>query len=701
MMPGVRHLVCLGAAVAAAACAAAPAAGAAILPPRPLLPAVAARSGGRCADVSDALSQLRWQPGPAGFRARYLLAHCLLARGETEAAAAEFNAVAAAYPPLADHARWYAAQAALQSADLSGAAERLVFLSGSTRIPPLARRARVAAAEVLLQLNRPEDALRALAPVSADGSGPASVRVWWLRGRAAEMAGRRADAVRAYAVAWWSEPEATPEGDAARARLEALGLGGVAPPVEARLTRARRLVGLGEFDAAQRELVAALHQGLAGPQAADAWFQLGLLRLPGDGAVFAFSQAARVADPAARARALYWLGRALSARARREEARAVWMRVVREFAGTAWGPRALASVAFAAEAADDLAQARRWWAELVRRYPASAPAADARWRLGWIAFRQGRYREAERLFRDHAAHLAGSPQAAAGLFWAGKARRAAGGQPHDLWRVVAERYPFTYYGQRARQILGLPAPPPPAAGAPVHLPEDSPAPAYQELAALGFVEDALEAVQAPSEGRAVPEQARELAAAESWLRSVAGDPSGALAAAASLLPAALAGDPAVDRDLWSVMYPRAFWDEVRSAARRHRVDPYLVLAVMREESRFDPRAVSPARAVGLMQVIPATAQATAGRPVEVAQLMDPAVNIDLGAAYLAAMVRRFGGDLVLALSAYNAGPAAAGRWSRMPRSDPDLAVESIPFAETRAYVRRVIQSYGIYRWLYP
>jgi soluble lytic murein transglycosylase-like protein len=685
--------------VVAVVCATVPAPAAAILPPHALLPAVAARSGGRCSDVFDGLRQLRWQPGPAGFRARYLLGHCLLAGGQTEAARAEFDAVAAGYPPLADHARWYAAQALLLSADLPAAAARLLSLAASTQIPLLARRARVAAAEILVALDRPQQALQVLGQVE-EGSGPQSVRLWWLRGVAAEAVGRRAEAVRAYAMAWWSEPQAGPEADAARARWEAMGRAGGPPPVEARLARARRLVALGEFDAARQELVAALHQGVGGPQAADAWFRLGLLQLPGEGAVYAFDRSARTDDLVLRARGLYWKGRALAARGRRQEARAEWMRVVRELGSTPWAPRALGSLASAAEADADFTSARRWLAELVRRYPASPLADDARWRLGWLAFRQGRYREAERLFREHAASAAGSPRAAAGLFWAGKARQAATGvRPDDLWRAVADRYPLTYYGQRARQSLGLPAPPRPPAGSAVRLPVDSPAPAYQELAALGFVDDALEAVQAPRGALSGPAPG-EVVVAEAWLRSVAGDLSGAVAAAARLLAGALAGTPA-DRDLWSLGYPRAFWGEVQEAARRHRIDPYLLLAVMREESRFDPQAVSVARAVGVMQILPATAEAVRGRRVDMQQLMDPAVNIDLGAGYLAAMMRRFGGDLVLALAAYNAGPGVAERWSRLPRRDPDVFVESIPYAETRAYVQRVVQTYGIYRWLYP
>ena len=121
---------------------------------------------------------------------------------------------------------------------------------------------------------------------------------------------------------------------------------------------------------------------------------------------------------------------------------------------------------------------------------------------------------------------------------------------------------------------------------------------------------------------------------------------------------------------------------------------------MREESRYDAAVVSPARAVGLAQLLPSTARAmTNDRSMSMQPLKDPAVNLGLGARYLRLQLDRFGGDLRLALAAYNAGPGSARRWARLA-GDPDYLVERIGLAETRGYVRRVIGSYGIYRVLW-
>jgi soluble lytic murein transglycosylase len=167
----------------------------------------------------------------------------------------------------------------------------------------------------------------------------------------------------------------------------------------------------------------------------------------------------------------------------------------------------------------------------------------------------------------------------------------------------------------------------------------------------------------------------------------------------AIAPALFGGAPA-DRELWMLAYPRAFWNTVESTAEAAGVDPYLVLAVMREESRFDPQVASIAGAIGLLQLLPGTASGIAGTTMSATQLTQPEVNIRLGTAYLAGLLRRFRGDIPLALAGYNAGPGAAQRFSRISRADMDLFFERIPYAETRAYVQRVLQTYGIYRWLY-
>ncbi len=154
---------------------------------------------------------------------------------------------------------------------------------------------------------------------------------------------------------------------------------------------------------------------------------------------------------------------------------------------------------------------------------------------------------------------------------------------------------------------------------------------------------------------------------------------------------------------WECVYPRPYGGIVRSAAGSARVVPDLVWSVMRQESAFDPEVVSPARAVGLMQLLPETARATA-KNASIAHddklLTSPAQNIALGALYLREMLDSFSGSVPLAVAAYNAGPEAIQRWlTHAHGSSLDVFVETIPFVETRGYVARVMGNLARYGYL--
>jgi soluble lytic murein transglycosylase len=156
--------------------------------------------------------------------------------------------------------------------------------------------------------------------------------------------------------------------------------------------------------------------------------------------------------------------------------------------------------------------------------------------------------------------------------------------------------------------------------------------------------------------------------------------------------------------LLSLAYPAAFGPAVEKFAREHGVSPLLMLAFIRQESLFDPRAISPVGALGLTQVLPGTGEEIA-RELGVNdfasdQLLHAGLNLRFGAKYMADQVRRFDGEIFVAFAAYNAGPAAAARWRELSGSDADLFFEAIDYAETRHYVEIVSENYAIYRYLY-
>lgn len=158
-----------------------------------------------------------------------------------------------------------------------------------------------------------------------------------------------------------------------------------------------------------------------------------------------------------------------------------------------------------------------------------------------------------------------------------------------------------------------------------------------------------------------------------------------------------------NRWAWDCLYPTPYVEQIRGVESREQLPSGLLHAVMRQESAFDPSAQSPALAQGLLQLLPTTAQEVARRNQmthEEGSLMQPAVNIDLGARYLAMLGRMWKGNWILAVASYNAGPRAISRWlEHNPQLEADLWVAQIPYGETRSYVARVLGNMARYTYL--
>lgn len=175
--------------------------------------------------------------------------------------------------------------------------------------------------------------------------------------------------------------------------------------------------------------------------------------------------------------------------------------------------------------------------------------------------------------------------------------------------------------------------------------------------------------------------------------------------------AVLAGKPqAVPKRVWQLAYPKGYWKHVEQKADQFGLNPYLVLAVIREESRFNPKATSRSYARGLMQIIPGTGRAIA-KDLDVSdyrtrRLYEVALNLEMGSYYLSNLVKNFSNNVYLALAGYNGGPNRIKRYVKswyndnLETVDIDEFVESIPSRETRLYVQKVMGSYFEYKRLY-
>ncbi len=325
-----------------------------------------------------------------------------------------------------------------------------------------------------------------------------------------------------------------------------------------------------------------------------------------------------------------------------------------------------------------------------------AAFADGEFLAGWIALRFLRQPKAalghfELLY----AGVSSPISAARGAYWAGRAAEAMkDAAKAQQWYGLAARHGSTYYGQLAATRLGW------SDGLDPIGAESVPPEARARFASKEMV-------------RIV--RALEQAGARRWTRPFFLKLIGEGASAEDhLLAAELAGE--LDRTDLALGAAKTARAKVEMADHLFPVRPLppalgaeeaLLLAVMRQESAFDPEAVSSAGARGLMQLMPATAKSVAKRngiaykPDRLTA--DPDYNVRLGSTYLASLLADYGGSYVLALAAYNAGPGRVRQWvaehgdPRDPKVDPVDWVERIPFSETRNYVQRIMETLAVYR----
>ena len=540
-------------------------------------------------------------------------------------------------------------------------------------------------------------------------------------GKALAASGQAAKASEAFANVYYNMP-ISPEADAAYAELRKLSISSQ-PTAAQRKTRADLLMKARRYaDAADEYHELAIHASPAErPTAvlalADALHRSGrnreakteLAALPG-------------ATPDQLAQRLYILGEVAWA----SDENDAFYRTVDELRQTAptspWLESALLSAANLHLVHHEFDQALDAFRELQQRFPTGARASYAHWKAAWLTLRQGRDDEAKKQFEEQIALYPTGNETSNALYWRGRLAE----EDHDVamarafYQKLSDRYRNYYYAELGRDRLkNLPA----TTDAPGQYPLLDRIPPLEHAEKITLEDPPnddlhLQKAKLLGNGGLIDFAVRELQAAASeeggsWapaetaqLYTDTGHYDRAIEVMKHSVPSYFAVDiPMLPRPYWEALFPRPYWSDLKRFSTANNLDPYLVASLIRQESEFNPLAVSRANAVGLMQLLPKTGRVVARqesvRHYNSSQLYTPTMNLELGTRYFRGMVDKFGGSFEHALAAYNAGSDRVEEWmGQGPYRDSPEFVESIPFTETREYVQAIMRNANVYRQLY-
>ena len=690
----------------------------------------------------------RYPKTPWQKRSLFLLGRTLLGRDMTVEAEQALLRVPVEYPDLADYALFSLAEYRYTKKSYPEAVGLYERLLSNYPSSALVARASLRKAQALFDGGSFRDAATIFEKTLQDRprSEQASDAALGV-GKALAAAGDLPAAARAYLDVSVRYPGNGNDADVERALASLRQRGADVPKLTADelYERGRNLFRTLQYDKAVGDFRAALDADPSHPQKADILLRIGI-------ALFNMGKRPEAASTLERlikaklpdcrcAEALNWLGKSYSRLGLRDEAVETYLKLVRMYPESDWADDALYLTGNVYRDANDMKKALKYYRRLAEEYPDSSLADSAIWWQGWAYYTAGEFPKAVQALQELVSRYPRSFLVNQALYWQGRAVERMGGREKALryYRRIVGRGPYTYYGYRAVERLGssdltaataadsqqvsevvpedsdlLPEEVPDLAdldGPPVWTDEAIAAlshyPAYRktlELMYLGMKKDA--AAELWSLQDLMPKRYGAVIGLSKAFFELGDFYSSLIVVLRNFDRQLERPSPRLPADLWLLAYPQGYWQSIVAAARRHGLDPYFVAAIIREESQFRPEALSPAGARGVMQVMPATgewiARMTGIRDFDRAKLFEADMNITIGAWYLSHLMKRFRNDLVLVSAAYNAGPEAVAGWTdrKSVASDTEAFVETIPFMETRGYVKKVLRNYAEYRRIY-
>lgn len=357
-----------------------------------------------------------------------------------------------------------------------------------------------------------------------------------------------------------------------------------------------------------------------------------------------------------------------------------------------------------------------FYAEIYQRQKNSKQGPFTHWKTAWLTYRMGKKDDAKRLFEEQLSMYPNSAEVPNAIYWLGRIAESEGDKKlaRAYYQKLADNYRYFYYANLARTRMagvGDEAVDPPLLESlprPTAPPRDWEPPAdnvraqkAQLLANAALYDFAVAEMQAASAG-SPPWEAKSVAE----IYNEQGSYIRAIETLKRAVPGYFAADiPQIPRPVWEGLFPRPFWQELTRDAAANQLDPHIVASLIRQESEFNPSAISTANAMGLMQLLPSVGKGLAKqmkiKHFSPDELLVADTNLRLGTRYFRQMVDHFGGQVEYALAAYNAGEDRVDDWRKNGNfADVEEFVESIPFTQTREYVQAIMRNAVIYKLLY-
>ncbi len=651
--------------------------------------------------------------GEAASAAYLALGHAYLLDHRYPEAVSNFQQANTTGKTLDDYADFLQAQAEMQAGKLAEAEKLLTPFATKYPESIFVDRLPVMIANLSLDQNDPQTALKVLHQSAADPiAGHADFQL--AEARANQMTGNIDEAAHLYRHIFLSFPLSN-EGQQAKAQLAAVGAA-ASLTVKERRAHADALYTGGRFADAGDEYRALAHDD-SDPSAKNA---LLVAAAACDLKTKRLSKQEVDALPDTNddsgARRLYLAMELSRSRDDGETQQALVSQMEQRFPDSPWLAEALYSSGNMYLLRKDYPQAITYYTELSTRFPFHHYAPSSHWKAAWLNYRLGNYSQASLLMDKQIAQYAGGKEIPAALYWRGRLYAEQEHQPAmaaAYYQTLSNAFEHYYYAQIARDRL-------------VELGQVTPAQVdmltsihREEIPALtdDVPEDDEHVVKAhllanaglneyiPAEIQAADGSEQWGAFAEAEIYASDGENFRAMRVLKHALPFyASAGIDTIPRAYWKILFPQPYWNSIEQDSAKNGLDPYMVASLIRQESEFNPGAISGANAWGLMQLLPSVGKSMAKEEgihhFNEMELLNPDTNIRLGTRYLKQTLDRFDGQASYAFAAYNAGESRVTDWQAIGKyHGMDEFVESIPFTETRDYVQAILRNESIYREL--